>query len=352
MTNNFKILFLGETYRADAITWIKGIEKASGCKIDTLEISNSNYRSFRLLKAFIFIIKLFYLRFFGPKYDIVLAERSTSYGFFSLFTNAKVKVVAQQGITDIFPDNKISKLYKIILQHIAYRNADVIHAWGAAMVYAQLKSGACPSKILVRPKGLDLKRYTFTNHFNQKNIQLQAIVSRSLEIEYRHEDIIEALSILNEKEQFFKIIFVGGGSLIIQLKQKSIELGVADLIEFKGRIPNEELPILLSQCPIYISTPITEGVSSSLFESMASGCVSIVTDLPGNKAFIKPNFNGELVPVSSPQKIAEYIIKVISNFKTYEKGIFANREFIDQNVNIEVNMEIFFNHYLNILKKK
>ena len=170
-----KILFLGETYRADATTWIKGIEKVSGCKIDTLEISNSNYRAFRLLKAFIFIIKLFYLRFSGPKYDIVLAERSTSYGFFSLFTNAKVKVVAQQGITDIFPINKISKFYKSILQQIVYRNADVIHAWWAAMVYAQLKSGASPSKILVRPKGLDLKRYTFTNHFNKKNIQIQAI---------------------------------------------------------------------------------------------------------------------------------------------------------------------------------
>ena len=352
MTNNFKILFLGETYRADAITWIKGIEKASGCKIDTLEISKSNYRSFRLLKAFFFIIKIFYLRFWGPKYDIVLAERSTSYGFFSLFTNAKVKVVAQQGITDIFPVNKISKLYKGILQQIAYKNADVIHAWGAAMVYAQLKSGASPSKILVRPKGLDLNRYTFTNHFTQKNIQLQAIVTRSLEIDYRHEDILEALSILKDKGLFLKIIFVGGGSLINHLIQKSIEFGVAELIEFKGRIPNDELPLLLSQCPIYISTPVTEGVSSSLFESMASGCVSIVTNLPGNKAFIKPNFNGELVPVSSPEKLAECIVKVINNFNNYEMCVFKNRELIDQTANNMVNMEFFYKHYINILKKK
>jgi hypothetical protein len=100
-----KILFLGETYRADAQTWIQGIQKESGVIIDTVEIKTIRYRPIRAIQAIFFIFRLLWGRFFGPNYDIVLAERSTSYGIFALFTNAKVKIVAQQGISDIFPLN-------------------------------------------------------------------------------------------------------------------------------------------------------------------------------------------------------------------------------------------------------
>jgi glycosyltransferase involved in cell wall biosynthesis len=47
---------------------------------------------------------------------------------------------------------------------------------------------------------------------------------------------------------------------------------------FSGRIPNTELPELLRASNFYISMPITEGVSASLFEAMASNCYPIVTN--------------------------------------------------------------------------
>lgn len=346
------ILFLGETYRADAITWIKGIEQVSGVTIDTREIKTVANRWIRMAQAIKFIVELVYTCWFGKKYDIVLAERSTSYGFFCLFTNATIKVVAQQGISDIYPNKWISKFYKRILQRMVYRRVDLVHAWGYAMTYAQLKSGASPLKIMVRPKGLDLSRYSFRNHFLGKSLPLQAIVTRSLENDYRHVDIIEAVKLLKDKNIYLSVWIIGGGSLLNELKAKCKACGVEDLIEFKGRIPNDKLPLLLSQCPIYISTPITEGVSSSLFESMASGCISIVTHLPGNKAFIHPGVNGELVPIASPEKLAESLVKVIHNYKQYQQGVFDNRKFIDEQVNREPNMAYFYQTYLNLLSKK
>jgi hypothetical protein len=194
-----KILFLGETYRADAQTWIQGIQKESGITIDTDEVKTIRNRPIRAIQALLFIFRLLWGRFFGPKYDIVLAERSTSYGFFALFTNAKVKIVAQQGISDIFPLTGISKFYKRLLQRAVYTNVDLIHAWGHAMVPAMLNSGAHPNKILVLAKGLDLTRYTFVNQLAQKPLPLKAIVTRSLEQDYQHWNIIDAVAILKEK---------------------------------------------------------------------------------------------------------------------------------------------------------
>jgi glycosyltransferase involved in cell wall biosynthesis len=347
-----KILFLGETYRADAQTWIQGIQKESGISIDTDEIKTIKNRFVRVLQSIFFIIRLIWGRFFGPKYDIVLAERSTSYGFFSLFTNAKVKVVAQQGITDIFPITGISKYYKRILQRLVYTRADLIHAWGHAMVPAILKSGANPNSIMVLAKGLDLSRYTFANQLAQNPLPLQAIVTRSLEKDYQHWNIIDAVSILKSKGILLKVNIVGGGSLLEMLQQRAIDKGVSELIHFLGRIPNVELPKLLTQCPMYLSVPTTEGVSSSLFEAMAAGCFPIVTDLPGNRAFIHPNQNGNLVPVNNAQALANAIEMFLENPNHYEPAIIQNRHLIDEKVDREKNMKVFWTKYQELVKNK
>jgi glycosyltransferase involved in cell wall biosynthesis len=347
-----KILFLGETYRADAQTWIQGIQKESGILIDTDEIKTIKQRPIRIIQSFFFIFRLLWGKFFGPKYDIVLAERSTSYGFFALFTNAKVKIIAQQGISDIFPLTEISKFYKRILQRAVYTRVDLIHAWGNAMVPAMLKSGANPNNIMVLAKGLDLSRYTFVNHLAQNPLPLKAIVTRSLEKDYQHWNIIDAVSILKSKGILLEVNIVGGGSLLEILQQRAIDKGVSELIHFLGRIPNDELPKLLTQCPLYISVPTTEGVSSSLFEAMAAGCFPIVTDLPGNRAFIHPNQNGNLVPVNNAQALANAIEKFLENPDQYEAAIVNNRKLIDDKVDREKNMKVFWEKYQKLVKNK
>lgn len=347
-----KILFLGETYRADAQTWIQGIQKESGVSIDTNEIKTIKNRFIRVLQALLFIFRLLWGRFFGPKYDIVLAERSTSYGFFALFTNAKVKIVAQQGISDIFPLSGFSKFYKRLLQRIVYTQVDLIHAWGHAMVPAMLKSGAHPEKIMVLAKGLDLTRYTFVNQLAQNPLPLKAIVTRSFEKDYQHLNIIDAVAILNNKGILLEVNLVGSGSLLETLKTRAQEKNVAHLVKFLGRIPNDELPTLLTQCPLYLSVPTTEGVSSSLFEAMASGCFPIVTDLPGNRAFINPKQNGDLVPVDNAHALANAIIAFFENPSQYEAAIIENRKLIDDKVNRTKNMKVFWAKYQELVEGK
>lgn len=347
-----KILFLGETYRADAQTWIKGIEEASGCKIDTDEIKTIRFKPIRAIQALFFIFRLIIGRYFGTKYDIVLAERSTSYGFFSLFTNAKVKVVAQQGISDIFPNTFLSRTYKKFLQHLVYKRVDIIHAWGNAMVPAMLKSGANPEKIIVRPKGIDLTRFLFAQKkLDSNRAEINAIVTRSLLPEYNHWVIIYAIAELKQRGLIVRLTIVGDGTLMQDLKDLSVQLGVSELIIFKGRIHNNDLPSLLSENELYISTPITEGASSSLMEAMAIGLFPIVTHLPGNMSFIKHEHNGLLVGVGSVESLVEAILNYSKlNSEQLLEVTTQNRNWINENGNREKNMQIFLAHYLTKIK--
>ena len=346
---SFRILFLGETYRADAQSWIKGIEKASGVKLNTMEVESSDSRLKRMFEFFKFWIKILQIK--KGTYDFVLAERATSYGFFSLFVPAKVRIVAQQGITDAYPETGFSGIYKRFLQKKVYQKVDLIHAWGEVMVPAMLQSKANPSKIFVMPKGLDLNKYEFYDPFKRK-INSKAIVTRSLTDVYHHEVILEALAILKQKNLQLFLTIVGDGNLMDTLKSKCRELDISELVDFKGRISNEALPPLLQSSSIYISVPETEGVSASLFEAMASGCFPIVTDLPGTRAFISNNENGMLIPVNDAKALADAIGKFLMSFETFFPAINQNRRLIEAKVNRDKNMEVIFDRYVDLYNEK
>lgn len=347
MKKPISILFLGETYRADAQSWIKGIERESGLKIDTMEIKSSSSRSARIFKFMIFGLNILKLNF-SKSYDLVLAERATSYGFFSLFVNAKKRIVAQQGITDAWPSEGVSGKVKRFLQKTVYQKVDLIHAWGDVMVPAMILSKADPSKIMILPKGVDLGLYKFSLP-NEKEPR-RAIVTRSLAPVYHHSDILDALAILKKANVNLSLTIVGDGPLNDFLKDKSEKLGLRLSVTFTGRIPNDNLPEMLRKSSIYISVPETEGVSASLFEAMASGCFPIVTDLPGTRAFITNGDNGFLVPVNSPEMIAKSLMNFLNNPERSQVAVLKNRHFIEKNVDLKNNMTVIWKRYLELLQ--
>lgn len=347
MKNPHSILFLGETYRADAQSWIKGIELVSGVTIETMEVKVTSTRLGRILNFLAFGFKIL-LTNFSKSFDIVLAERSTSYGFFSLFVNAKVRIVAQQGITDAWPETGFSGFYKRGLQKLVYKRVNLIHAWGEVMVPAMLDSGANPKKILILPKGIDLVKYELGVNKQAST----AIVTRSLTSVYHHADILDALAILKKKGIQLDLILVGDGDRKSDLLKQVQNLGLNNQITFLGRIPNEELPGYLQKAEIYLSVPETEGVSASLFEAMASGCFPIVTDLPGTRAFIQDGINGLLVPVNSPEKIAGAIQEYLMGKDRFQNSVISNRRFIENGVDLNSNMERIWENYLLLFQNQ
>ncbi|RIW12258.1 glycosyltransferase [Algoriphagus lacus] len=342
-----RILFLGETYRADAQTWIKGIEKASGIKLETKELPKTGGRAARIIKAFGFLLSLGLSK---KQYDITLAERATSYGFFSLLVKSKVRIVAQQGISDAFPETGFAGWYKRILQRAIYTRADLIHAWGYVMTYAMLESGAAPSRILVKPKGLNLNLFRYFSERSEAFIT--AVVTRSLYDIYRHHEILEALAILRKKGIIVHCIMIGDGAEKEKLIDQTSSLGLGDQVHWMGRVPNDELPLQLAKAQLYIAIPETEGVSASLFEAMACGCFPIVTDLPANRAFITSGQNGLLVQVGNPQDLAQKIELYTANPSRFSPFLQSNRKFIEKNCNLEVNMKEFYLTYQKLINQK
>jgi len=345
-----KILFLGETYRADAITWMNGLREFGDFDIVTWELKKpSDCIHNRILRMFEFGLAIFKIRKIIKLHqpDMVIAERTTSYGYLAALTKIKPIAIAQQGRTDLWPEKSMLLCLKKLLQRYAFKKADLIHAWGPLMTIAMKDANVDMNKVLVLPKGIDLTVFGNQNNANPKKIG--ALVTRSLLTEYRHDIILQAFAILNQKGIDFELTIVGDGIRLAVLKALTVELGIENKVNFTGRIPNTELPKLLQQANFYLSMPITEGVSASLFEAMATNCYPIVSDIAGNQSWITHRKNGQLITVDNYELLAEELIWAFENEKYRYQAVASNRLFLEKNADYTINMKIIANKYHELI---
>ena len=346
-----RILFFGETYRADAITWMNGLREFGDFEIVTWELKTSNngfnriIRLFELAKAILTIKSI--VKKFNP--DMVIAERTTSYGYLAAISGLKPMAIAQQGITDLWPHNSPLYIFKKKLQDYAFRKADLIHAWGNSMAEHMKESNVDMDKVMILPKGINLDFFEFNDASD--GTLINAVVTRSLEPEYKHDLILKAFSIVKQKSIPFKLTIIGDGTELKKLKWLAKELKIDNEVNFVGRINNNDIPKFLQQANFYISTPTTEGVSASLFEAMASGCLPIVSDLPGNRSWIQQKENGILVTIENEFKLAEEIEWSFKNTDFTKKAIVENRKFVEENANYKINMKKIAFTYHDLINK-
>jgi glycosyltransferase involved in cell wall biosynthesis len=350
-----KLLFLGEVNRADAQTWMNGLREFGGFDIVTWEIKKSGNGWKRVLRWLEYIFLSVYqvrqaVKLHKP--DMVIAERTTSYGFLAACSGCQSIAIAQQGITDLFPPDSPWLPLKRALRKRALHAADIVHAWGEAMVPSLQEMQVDMHKVLVLAKGIDLRKFQFVSPELKSRNPLKVIVTRSLTEAYRHEVILEAAAHLHRRGILVEWIIVGDGHLRARLVQRAGELGLEEVVHFKGRVPNDELPSLISECLVYVSMPVSEGVSASLFEAMAVGSFPIVSDLPGTRCWINHNDNGMLVPVNDASALAEGVACFAAAPERFFDAIHRNRKLVEEKADYARNMKQIAAEYHALIDRR
>ncbi len=345
-----RILFLGETYRADAITWITGLKEFGHFEVYTWEMRNveRGWRRWLRFAEYLWAVNEVRKAISAYKPHMVIAERTTSFGYLAARSGHHPIAVAQQGRTDIWPNKSIIKPLKKAMQRYCFKHADLLHSWGPVMTSYMLSRAVPRHKILELPKGIDLRKF-YAAPATKPFDKIRAIVTRSMAAEYRHAVILEAFSLLKKKGIDFELVLVGSGPLKNLLEQYADDLGITQQVVFTGIVPNTELPALLKEANIYISMPLSEGVSASLFEAMATSNYPIVADLEGNKSWIEHGVNGYLVPVDDSGHLAESIMAVWSDQQKLKEALHTNFQFVQNHVSYEKNMKLIADKYHSMI---
>jgi glycosyltransferase involved in cell wall biosynthesis len=104
----------------------------------------------------------------------------------------------------------------------------------------------------------------------------------------------------------WRVIIVGDGPLRDQLENFVRESALRDQVSFHGL--TERVSDFLNAFDVYALTSVSEGISNSLLESMATGLPVVVTATGGNPEVVADKESGLLFPVGDFEKLAEHLL--------------------------------------------
>lgn len=342
-----KILMLAEEGTANTQNWVDSLTRFGQAKVEVW--SFPKYPSWLRFVYIPFAVFSVRRKINQIKPDVVIGYRTTSYGFIGSLTNFHPLVLAAQGETDVWPPNHWSNIIISRMARRAIKRAALIHAWGKNMVPALVSLGARQDQLLVLPRGIDLEKFIYKAPCSMEN-QITLIASRALYPEYHHGILLKAYAqVVNEHPEItWKLIIAGDGPLLQSLTRQCLKLGISDRVLLAGRLDSWSLSTCLSEADVYISLPDTEGVSSSLFEAMASGCYPIVTDLPANREFIESDKNGILVSLNKIE-IVNAILRIIENKEKMLEACEENRALVERYADTRINSSKFVFRYKQLV---
>jgi glycosyltransferase involved in cell wall biosynthesis len=280
--------------------------------------------------------------------DILNAHFASAYGFTGALTGFKPLVISCWG-SDILISPKKSFLHKLRVKY-ALSRADLITSDGQDLAQAVDKLGVPGQKIVVSPMGIDQNLLKIREQRSQKLFTI--LITRKLEPLYDLETFLKAASevVKNYKEKV-KFIITGDGSQKENLLRLSQKLGLNKSVEFKNFLPRDEFLNLFQRADIYVSTSLSDSTSVALLEAMASGLIPVVTDIPGNREWIKQGENGFLFSPKNHQALAKKILFAISNFDKLNKIREENLSLIKKTALWEDNMEKIEHRFLQLIEK-
>jgi len=113
---------------------------------------------------------------------------------------------------------------------------------------------------------------------------------------YRIDKIILAFEFfLKHQQEDWKLVIAGAGEETDNLKELTTSLNLNPHVTFAGWLNKETNLDYYKKAKLFISIPESDATSISLLESMAAGCIPLVSDLPANKEWIEDGRNGIIV---------------------------------------------------------
>jgi glycosyltransferase involved in cell wall biosynthesis len=124
--------------------------------------------------------------------------------------------------------------------------------------------------------------------------------------------VVEAVATVAQRwpELPVRLVLAGDGDADERerLEELVARRGLGDRVELLGFV--DDVPALLAGLDVWVTATLTEGLSMSLLEALASGTPVVATAIPANAEVVTHDRTALLVEVGSPHQIAEAIAEL------------------------------------------
>lgn len=165
-----------------------------------------------------------------------------------------------------------------------------------------------------------------------------------------HVTLIQAFSAIAGIIPKARLVIVGDGSERKRCQQLSSDLGISDMVWFPGE--RNDVPCLMQSMDVFVLPSISEGISNTILEAMASGLPVIATRTGGNVELVEEGHTGLLTPVGDVHKLALALIdfyKADDMRREYGKNA---RSLVERTFSLSSMAAAYSNVYEQVLQNK
>jgi glycosyltransferase involved in cell wall biosynthesis len=222
---------------------------------------------------------------------------------------------------------------------------DVFFGDCQTVAHAAIRYGMAPENIMLFPWGVDL------NHFSPENDQrtidnlrselgwedkFVILCNRSWAPIYGVDVLAKAFVRAVETDNRLRLLLVGDGPEAGYIQQ--ILEPVKHLVHYPGRLPNESLPGMYRTADLFVSPSHCDGSSISLLEAMACGCPVLVSDIPSNLEWVKPQVVGDIFMDGDVDHLQDKLLTMAADPNLYRYGQQA-RKLAEKRANWKENFQ-------------
>jgi colanic acid/amylovoran biosynthesis glycosyltransferase len=178
--------------------------------------------------------------------------------------------------------------------------------------------GAREERAVTVLKGVDCEQFTIRHNKKSRSDTPMILTVGGLIRRKGTDCILRALGELASTNEF-KLVVVGKGVELVNLRELRDALKLNSQVEFVGYVERSRIQELFAQSDIFVLGSMVEASGNVLLEALASGLPVICTDSGGPPEYIADGVTGFVVPVRDVNAMAAKIKILLDEPKLREK---------------------------------
>jgi glycosyltransferase involved in cell wall biosynthesis len=161
--------------------------------------------------------------------------------------------------------------------------------------------------------------------------------------------LLEAFHGVAALQPGLRLVFVGSGPVRADLQRGAISMGIASQVAFVPQ--TADVQPLYRGIDIFVLPSLSEALSNSLMEAMASGCCPVASSVGGNPELVADGKTGLLFPKQDSAALAACLRQLIENPEKRRQFALAARQRMVDEFSIPISIQRMQQIYSGYLDK-
>jgi glycosyltransferase involved in cell wall biosynthesis len=187
-----------------------------------------------------------------------------------------------------------------------------ILGWASALAvpsaFLQQVFGRCGVGCDVVPNIVDPERFSPTDELVSRP---HVVVPRNLEPIYDVPTALRAFARIRAQLPAARLTVAGSGPERLALQRQAANLGIADAVDFCGRLSREQMAALYRSARVVLNPSRVDNMPISVLEGMASGVPLVSTNVGGVPFILRDDVNALLVEAGDDAGMAAAALRVL-----------------------------------------